>query len=83
MARYRFKIGDLVCIQASAGANQDEALMDGMDDDQPTGIFEVIACLPDDDSEVQYRLLGGDDHSQRVVRESQLAPAVRAPQPRR
>ncbi len=83
MVRHRFKTGDLVRILASASANQGEAFLDAIGHNQPTGVFEVTACLPEIDGEPQYRILGGDDHSQRVVRESQLAAAASTPQPRR
>ncbi len=81
MVRHRFKTGDLVRILASASANQGEAFLDALGHNQPTGVFEVTACLPEIDGEPQYRILGGNDHNQRVVRESQLISAVR-PQPR-
>ena len=83
MTQHRFTSGDLVRILASASANQGEAFLDALGHNPPTGVFEVTACLPEIDGEPQYRILGGDDHIQRVVRESQLAAASSTPQPHR
>jgi hypothetical protein len=49
--------------------------MDTLSRSRPTGVFEVTACLPETSGEAQYRIKGGDDGSERVVRESQLAAA--------
>ncbi len=83
MAQHRFKVGDLVRMGGGASANPGEALLDAIAHNRPAGIFEVIACLPEVDGEAQYRIRGGDDHRERIVRESQLVSAVRPPQLRR
>ncbi len=83
MAQHRFKIGDLVRILGSASASRGEVFMDSLVHARPGGVFEVTACLPEVDGEAQYRIKGGDDRSERIVRESQLAPASHTPQPRR
>ena len=75
MAQHRFKVGDLVRVLAGASASQGEAFLDALGHNRPTGIFEVTACLPETGGEAQYRIKGGDDGSERVVRESQLATA--------
>ena len=75
MAQHRFKVGDRVRISGSASANQGETFMDAIVHSQPGGIFEVTACLPETSGEAQYRIKGGDDNSERIVRESQLAGA--------
>ncbi len=75
MRQHRFKVGDLVRVLAGASASQGEAFLDALGHNRPTGIFEVTACLPEIDSEPQYRIKGGDDASERVVRESQIATA--------
>ena len=82
MAQHRFKVGDLVRIGGTASANQGETFMDARVHARPTGIFEVMACLPEVDGEAQYRIKGGDDQSQRIVRESQLVLAARKPSAR-
>jgi hypothetical protein len=53
--------------------------MDAIVHSQPGGIFEVTARLPETNGEAQYRIKGGDDGSERVVRESQIAKAERSP----
>ena len=75
MRQHRFKVGDRVRVLAGASASQGEAFLDALGHNRPTGIFEVTACLPETNGEAQYRIKGGDDGSERVVRESQLAAA--------
>ncbi len=83
MTQHRFTVGDLVRIGGTASANRGEIFMDTIVHARPGGIFEVTACLPEVDGEAQYRIRGGDDRSERIVRESQLVSAVTHPQPRR
>ncbi len=75
MRQHRFKVGDRVRVLAGASASQGEAFLDALGHNRPTGIFEVTACLPEIHSEPRYRIKGGDDGSERVVRESQIAAA--------
>ena len=86
MAEPRFKVGDLVRVQGNAALGPAEALLDEL---APTstrgrasGLYEVVARLPPVDGQHQYRIRGGDEPNERMVRENQLVP-VSTPQPRR
>lgn len=76
MALHRSKVGDLVRTGGSASANRGETFMDAIVHSRSGGVFEVTACLPETSGEAQYRVRGGHDRSERVVRERQLVSAV-------
>ena len=84
MAAPWLKVGDLVRVQVSSSLVPAEAFLDAIAHDRPSGIFEIVRVLPEmTGGQRQYRIRGGDPPHERVVRECQLVPAVRTPQPRR
>jgi hypothetical protein len=78
----QFKVGDLVRIQSGSFGSVAEAFVDGISHAHPKGLFQIVARLPEVDGQAQYRVRG-DEPCERLVRESQLIPATRIPQPRR
>ncbi len=82
MTEPRFKVGELVRVHAVSGLDTVEALRDASLRNSVLGIYEVAEVLPHAYGEPQYRLRRGDRSPDQVVRESQLLPAVRTPQPR-
>ncbi len=82
MAEPRFKVGELVQIQAVSGLGTAEAFKDAGLRNSVLGIYEVATVLPKDYGEPQYRLRRGDGSPDRVAQETQLLPAVPTPQPR-
>jgi hypothetical protein len=83
MAQPLFKIGDLVHVQRGVSPNAVEQLLDGsLAHNRPTGVFEIMAVLPEDErGQRQYRIKGGDPAHERIASESQLVHAPK-PQPR-
>jgi hypothetical protein len=81
-----FKVGDLVRVQGNSALGPAEALIDQLaatsTAGRAAGIYEIIACLPEVVGQAQYRIRGGEDGKERVVREGQLIHASK-PQPRR
>lgn len=63
-----FAIGDLVRVQE--GASFVSPPLCG-----PSGIYQIVALLPEAGGQHQYRIRGGADWHERVVRESQLVHA--------
>ena len=82
MTEPRFKVGELVQVDAVSGLGTVEAFKDASLRNSVLGIYEVAAILPKDYGEPQYRLRRGDGSPDRVAPESQLLPAVRMPQAR-
>ncbi len=81
MGEPRFKIGELVRLHAVSGLSTAEAFMDASLRNSVLGIYEVAAVLPERGGQPQYRIKRGHPAQERVVRESQLAPLFRPPQP--
>jgi hypothetical protein len=82
MSEARFKVGDLVRVQAAAAENAAEALIEAVNligHKTADEVFEVVALLPAANGQYQYRIRGSGTPPERIVRESQLAPASTAP----
>ena len=59
----KFKVGDAVILKQSVRQNV------------PGGVCVVTKVLPDRNGEREYRVKSADEEHERVVRESELAPA--------
>ena len=79
MSEPRFKVGELVQIQAVSGLGTAEAFMDASLRNSALGIYEVTAVLPESGGQSRYRIKRGHPAEERVVRESQLVPVFRQP----
>ncbi len=75
--------GDLVRVHAVSGLSTAQAFMDAMARNSVSGIYEVVAVLPEGFGQPRYRVKRGDGTPERVVRENQLVPAIYRPQPLR
>jgi hypothetical protein len=84
MTGHRFKVGDLVRVQAGVDPKPDKGKLDEVAGIRPSGIHEVTRLLPSMvDGEPQYLIKGCAGQPERIMRESELASAVHFPQPRR
>ena len=84
MAEHRFRLGDLVRVQVSITKQLNAEATNVVSLSRSSGIHEVTRLLPmSRDGEPLYQVRGGGGQRERVVRESELAPAVYDPQPRR
>jgi hypothetical protein len=81
MIEPQFQAGDLVRLQfvstGAAGPFKDVLVRDG-----PTGIYEVVTVLSAPYGQPKYRIKRRDGTPDKVVRESELIPAVRRLRPR-
>ena len=83
MAEHRFRVGDLVRVQGSISKQPDAWAANVVTLSRSSGIHEVTRLLPLSlDGEPLYQVRGSGGQRERVVRESELAPAVHFPQPR-
>ncbi len=84
MAGHRFRVGDLVRVQVSVCKQPSAGVTNVVTLGRSSGIHEVTRLLPvSSDGEPLYQIRGGGGQRERVVRESELPPAVYLPQPRR
>ncbi len=84
MAGHRFRVGDLVRVQVSVCKQPSAGVTNVVTLGRSSGIHEVTRLLPvSSDGEPLYQIRGGGGQRERVVRESEITPAVHFPQPRR
>lgn len=83
MSKHRFHVGELVRAQFNVTASIGENFLGAIAGERLAGIYEVSKLLPElDNGDPQYRIRRGGE-PERVVRESQLTPAVLKEGPRR
>jgi hypothetical protein len=83
MAEYRFRVGDLVRVQVSVSKQPNARATNVVTLNRSSGIHEVTRLLPvPSGAEPLYQVKGCGGQRECVVRESELIPATRAPQPR-
>jgi hypothetical protein len=86
MSEPLFKVGDLVRVQGNISPGPGEVVLDAYEVtstiSMAPGVFEVSAIHPEEAGHRQYKIKGGTQAHERVVREVQLAHASK-PQPRR
>jgi hypothetical protein len=72
-----FEEGQLVRLQSGSGAGSRDVPKRNASAVPPTGLYEVVQRLTGPDGEPFYRIRRLDDLFERIVRESQLIPAMR------
>ncbi len=68
MTEPRFKVGELVQVDAASGMDTADAFKDASLRNNVLGIYEVAEVLPKDYGEPQYRLRRGDGSPDQVAR---------------
>jgi len=67
---HRYSVGDLVRVQGSVSTHAVESLLDRLNHQRLTGVYEIVRLLPELlNGQPQYQIRGFDDEATYVVRD--------------